>query len=137
MATWGTKVFEEDSAFDWISELVDAEEARHFLIVTLEAGESDDELDADLGSCILAAAEVVASILDEPRKGIPVELLEWLDVCECDDLSDLAENAVVHLDRVLASNSLFHEQWKEAEDYSEWKENIDDLRDSLEQLADV
>ena len=135
MATWGTKVFEEDSAFDWISELVDAEDARHFLVMTLESAESEDELDADIGSCILAAAEVILAILDEPRKGTPSEVLDWLDVCGCDDLSDLAEIATVHIDRVLAENSTYHEQWKEAEDYAEWMSNVEELRDSLEQIA--
>ncbi len=135
MATWGTKVFEEDSAFDWISELVDAEDTRHFLVVTLESGESEEELDGDMGSCILAASEVILSILDEPRKGVPTELTDWLDTCDCDDLSDLAETSLEHIDRVLADGSAYHEQWKEAEDYADWLSNVEELRDSLEQVA--
>jgi len=39
MATWGTKTFEDDTATDWLLELIDAEESRDFLLENITISE--------------------------------------------------------------------------------------------------
>ena len=133
MAAWGTKTFEEDTANDWIQELIDSDDPREFLIesVSTEAG----FIEADQGSAVLAAGETLIALLDEPRDGVPGELVDWVGVNECDDVSDLPELAVESIDRVLGNQSELRDVWSEAEDFEEWLENIQQMRELLASLS--
>ncbi len=136
MAAWGTKTFEDDTAVDWLAELADAEETREFLLgaITLT---KEDELDYDTGAIAVAAAEVIVAFLDEPRKGLPEELKDWLSDNECDDITDLPEPALNALKLVLNEGSELQDTWTEAEDYSDWKEGVDELTEIMEQLVEA
>lgn len=133
MAAWGTKTFEEDTANDWIQELIDADDAREFLIdsLSIESG----FLEAEQGSTALAAGETLIALLDEPRQGVPSELVDWAGDNECDDVSDLPEIAVESIDRVLGEESEIREIWSESEDYDEWVENVEQMREVLASLS--
>lgn len=135
MAAWGTKTFEEDTANDWIQELIDAEDPREFLVdsVSTEPG----FLEADQGSVVLAAAETLIALLDEPRVGVPGELVDWVGDNQCDDVSDLPETAVESIDRVLSDESELRTIWSEAEDFDEWLENVEQMRDVLDSLSSM
>jgi len=74
MATWGTRTFEDDTTADWISELIDAEETRDFLLAAITLPEDESEIDYDTSVIVVAACEVIVALLDEPRKGLPEEL---------------------------------------------------------------
>jgi len=137
MATWGTKTFEDDTAVDWISELAEAEETREFLLSAITLPEEDADLDYDTAVIAVAGCEVIVALLDEPRKGLPEELKDWLSDNECDDITDLPENASVALKKVLADDSELVTTWKEAEDYDEWKEGVDELKEIIEQLEEA
>jgi hypothetical protein len=134
MATWGTKIFEDDTATDWLAELIDAEDVSEFLLanITLTLG---DEPGYDTGVICLAACEVIIALIDEPRKGLPEELKDWLAENECDDITDLPEKAQESLNIVLADSSELMETWKEQEDYDEWREGVDELAEIMEQLV--
>jgi hypothetical protein len=134
MATWGTKIFEDDTATDWLAELIDAEDVREFLLanITLTLG---DEPGYDTGVICLAACEVIIALIDEPRKGLPEELKDWLAENECDDITDLPEKAQESLNIVLAENSELMETWREQEDYDDWREGVDELAEIMEQLV--
>lgn len=136
MAAWGTKTFEDDTSVDWLTELSDAEETRDFLLgaITLTA---DDDLDYDTGVMAVAAAEVIVALLDEPRKGLPEELGDWLSDNECDDITDLPVIAQNALSLVLAEGSELQDTWIEAEDYSDWREGVDELLEIMGQLVDA
>ncbi|MFT5633205.1 MAG: hypothetical protein ACI9SQ_000918 [Rubritalea sp.] len=134
MATWGTKIFEDDTATDWLAELIDAEDVSEFLLanITLTLG---DEPGYDTGVICLAACEVIIALIDEPRKGLPEELKDWLAENECDDITDLPEKAQESLNIVLAENSELMETWREQEDYDDWREGVDELAEIMGQLV--
>ncbi len=134
MATWGTKTFEDDTATDWLLELIDAEEAREFLLANITLSE-EGEPGYDTGVICLAACEVIIALIDEPRKGLPEELKDWLAENECDDITDLPEKAHESLGAVLKDSSELMESWKEQEDYEEWREGVDELAEIMEQLV--
>ncbi|GAA3354523.1 hypothetical protein GCM10020366_11480 [Saccharopolyspora gregorii] len=73
MAAWGTKTFEEDTANDWIQELIDSDEPREFLVDSLST--DSGYVEADQGSTILAAGETLIALLDEHAL---VFLVSWL-----------------------------------------------------------
>lgn len=135
MAFWGPKTFEDDTALDWISELTDSDDPRNFLIDSVTTKSS--ELDLEQCATILAAAETIVAVLDEPRAGLPDELLDWVDENDCDDISDLPSTALKSVKRVLGSGSELREAWEDGDGYDDWRSEVEGLRDILEQLSQV
>ncbi|MFC4992269.1 DUF4259 domain-containing protein [Rubritalea tangerina] len=133
MAAWGTKTFEEDTANDWIQELIDSDEPREFLVDSLST--DSGYVEADQGSTILAAGETLIALLDEPRAGVPGELVDWVGDNECDDVSDLPAIAVGSVDKVLSEESELREIWSESEEFDEWLENVESMREVLASLS--
>lgn len=133
MAAWGTKTFEEDTANDWIQELIDSDDAREFIVDSLST--DPGYIEADQGSTILAAGETLIALLDEPRAGVPGELVDWCGNNECDDVSDLPEVASAAIEKVLGDESELNELWSESEDFDEWKENVESMREVLVSLS--
>ena len=136
MSNWGTLTFEDDITTDWITELQDAEDVREFLLSCITLDE-EEEPDNDGSLIIMAACEVIVGLLDEPRKGLPEEVTDWLDHNECDDISDVPTIAHAALSKALADDSVLVTGWKEAEDYSEWRDGVDELAAIIQQLADA
>ena len=136
MATWGTKTFEDDTATDWLLELIDAEESRDFLLENITLSE-DKAPGYDTGVICLAACEVIIALLDEPRRGLPEELKDWLADNECDDITDLPEKAQEAMKAVLADDSELIQAWKDQDDYDEWREGVDELSEIMEQLVEA
>lgn len=135
MAAWGTKTFEEDTANDWILELTGSEDPREFLIDSLSS--DPGYIEADEGSSILAAGETIIALLDEPRTGVPNELVDWVGDNECEDVSDLPAVALAALNKVIGSESELLEIWSEAEDFDEWQENVEQMREVLQSLSQL
>jgi len=72
MGTWGKGSFQNDSALDWMGEMIDRDDlALVPETLALRGGETQ-------GEDVLAAAEVVAALNGRPLKGIPEELADWL-----------------------------------------------------------
>lgn len=133
MAAWGTKTFEEDTANDWIQELIDSEDPREFLVESLSI--DPGFIEADQAAAILAAGETLIALLDEPRVGVPGELVDWVGDNECEDVSDLPETAVASIVKVLGNESELRDIWNESEEFEEWQENVDQMREVLASLS--
>jgi hypothetical protein len=133
MAAWGTKTFEEDTANDWIQELIDSEDPREFLVESLSI--DPGFIEADQAAAILAAGETLIALLDEPRVGVPGELVDWVGDNECEDVSDLPETAVASIVKVLGDESELRDIWNESEEFEEWQENVDQMREVLASLS--
>lgn len=133
MAAWGTKTFEEDTANDWIQELIDSEEPREFLIDSLST--DPGYIEADLGSAILAAGETLIAMLEEPRDGVPNELVDWCGDNECEDVTDLPAVAVTAVKKVIGEESELNEIWSESEEFDEWLDNVEQMVESLQTLS--
>jgi hypothetical protein len=135
MAAWGTKTFEEDTANDWIQELIDSEDAREFLSESLSI--DPGYIEADQAAIVLAASETLIALLDEPRIGVPGELVDWVGDNECDDVSELPEIALPALAKVLGKESELRDIWSDSEDFDEWLENVESIREIIMQLAQL
>ena len=64
-----------------VREAANGREALEVIESTLRAAAdppAGEYLDADVGSCALAAAEIVAGALDRPASGLPEDVTVWL-----------------------------------------------------------
>jgi hypothetical protein len=84
----------------------------------------DEDLDADDGTCSIAAAEIVAAALSRRRDRVPEELGTWLDAHQ-DSLDGddqvLARRAV---ERVLATGSELRALWEEGGTEGAWHADV-------------
>jgi hypothetical protein len=125
MGTYGTKTFENDCALDWISELMEdknlAMVAAKLYEVNNEYNERPDELlDSDLASEALAAAEIVAALLEAPSNELPTNVNKWLK-----KKSITYDNGLISMFSDIIKNIDFDDDFKSRwEDYSKedkWK----------------
>ena len=135
MNTWGTGSFENESATEFIKEVLEdgpvaLEEAFE---VTLDPDTT--ELEAEEGARALAAAEIVlAQLSGESETVTDPDLRAWLDDLGDGDLSELRELALESLDRVLAPGSELPELWQDSPDSAEWRASVNQLRTGLASL---
>lgn len=124
MGAWGPGVFDNDTACDWTTDLVDTEDLS-FVEGTLSTAEEvdDDELDADLGCEALAACEVVARL--QGRAGRRIDTVDsWVRAHPMKPSPALVRLATNVLDR-LATGSELAQQW--SHDHA-WRAGLQDLR---------
>jgi len=152
MGAWGTGIFDNDDALDWVLGWEEADEGEgtadepgriSFVIGAMAvAVEHKGYLDVDAGGCALAAAEVVAAACGKPGAGMKpapgadgslVKLAAWArgagaKVLNDPDVRALARQAV---DRATGPESEIAELWDESEDAVAWRAVADDLRKRL------
>jgi hypothetical protein len=134
MGNWGTGIFENDTAMDFVGGLGDhPENAENVLREALEtaAHMDDGELDSDEGAGALAAAAVV-SIAQGDSPVTPPESLEdnLRQICRHVPI-DLAPLAIEAIDKVLGDESELRELWGEAESLDEWQAEAHAVRHHL------
>lgn len=149
MGAWGTGIFENDDALDWLCEWQDADDGvgdedepgkfAYVIGALAVAVDTKGYMEVDTGGCALAAAESVAAangkIGPEMKKpeGALAELLAWSKGRQADDLrtTQARRLAMDAVDRVLAENSELAELWSESEDSESWRGRVADLRARL------
>jgi len=133
MGTWGTDVFANDAAMDWIDALEDADDIGVVEIALSAVNSSGGYLEATECCIALAAAEVVATILKRPGPEVPSEVFEWIARVGRAMPASLPADARSAIDRV-ASGSELLELWEEAGDpgLTEWRAALADVRGRLE-----
>jgi hypothetical protein len=131
MGTWGYKTFEDDTACDWLFDL--EAEGTDLLQRSLSPKTTgDDVLDVDSGVGILAAAEIIYGVLNGPREGLPDGAVNWIHANKNADVACLKPLCEGQLGRVLSDQSELRQLWEEnAEDFENWKTNVESLRDAL------
>jgi hypothetical protein len=135
MGVWGTQNFENDFAFMWLDEFL-KEPSYEKLMRTFEAVTKveilmDDDtpfLDSDESFHALAAAEVVARLLDRPSEDFPEDDFEpeHLQIQVDTKLLSAAKAAVsriIHME----GHSELKELWLESDDYQEWEKVVKGL----------
>lgn len=137
LGSWGAGSFDNDDAGDWALELeaaVDLATVRRALAAALEA---TDYLEVTEGAPGVAAAEVIAALGGLPADDLPEEVRAWVSSQEGSriGLSDVTM-ALSALDAVESEDSELQALWSEA-GIGEWKLKVDDLRNRLQQLAQV
>ena len=77
MGAWGESAFENDTAGDWVNELI-ASDRYQMIGVALDKA-AYNVVDADDGSIAIAAAELVAAGRGWPMRRLPTEIKDWID----------------------------------------------------------
>ena len=132
MGTWGTEVFANDDAMDWIAALEDTDDVSVVESALSAVNDADGYLEAPDCTVALAAAEVVATMRKKPGPDVPSEVFEWIARVGREMPPSLPEDARRAVDRV-ASDSELLELWEEAGDpgLGEWRATLGELRGRL------
>ena len=134
MGAWGPGIFEDDTAYDFVTVLQDSEdpaqEFRSFFETALDA----DYLEYDDAHAVTVSAAFMDMILNntayesEDPEGLQAFKASHRDL----SLASLKPLAVKALGKVVSENSELHELWKENEElYPAWKNNIKELMNRL------
>ena len=131
MGAWAHDTFDNDTACDWAYGL---EKAKGLSLVAqtfakvLDTGE--DYLDSDVACEGLAACEVVARLKGNwgVRNPYTKTVDNWVSANPIPVSSDMVDQAVAVIDRVLTSPSELLELWEEGEEPGEWHKAVSDLR---------
>lgn len=135
MGAWGINNFENDDAVAWIVEFSEKQSIDKIERLFTDALE-EDEPEVDLGSSVLAAAELLAIAQGNEPEEYDETLLEdyeidlesiqdWIDA----DLVNLAINAVEKISE--ADDSELRQLWEEADELEHWLMVVGDLKKRL------
>lgn len=128
MGAWGHRAFENDTAADWIWELEESDDLSLIHSALDAALDTADDIDADIASEALAAAEVVAALKGVPHIELPNSIVSWTTGRKRPDAA-LVEKARRAATRVVKSSELA-ELWAETES-TEWNEDVQALINRL------
>ena len=132
MGTWGKGSFDNDSAADFMNEVIqDGDFALHEAFeVVLDP--DMDYVEAEEGVRAIAAAEILAAVLSgDTSKITDAALRVWVQNADKTSLADLRELASEALDRILAPESELPELWEDTADSGAWLSNVQRLRSTL------
>lgn len=134
MDAWDADALGNDTATDWLAEVVESSD----LGMILEAfdtvlGAGDETVELQAGEEAIAAAELVAWIAGQPGKsGDHSDAIEaWMDENELEFTDSLAKKARQSIDRVFNNPSELREAWEEGEDFDDWKAELAKLKERL------
>jgi hypothetical protein len=132
MGAWGFGSFENDSALDWVNDLIDCDDTSAIESAIASATISpEDYLEIDEGCAAIAAGEVVAAFLQRPAAALPPDVSEWIRQHPRSVSPELTKQALSAIDRVAGENSEIRELCEESDGFDEWRAGIDDLRSRL------
>ena len=137
MGAWGSGAFDNDTAADWRYGLVDAAsegEAVQVIESALRAAvdpPAGEYLDADVGSCALAAAEVVAAAAGYGPVELPEDVTEWLAAHGGAVPAGFRMLARQAAERVAGPASELAELWTESNGPDGWSAEVRTLAERL------
>lgn len=134
MGAWGAKPFENDSAGDWLSDLLETEDLVFLeetieFVLHYEMGSEEPNFEApesfvcEIG---IAAAETVAALLGQQSGDLPDTLLEWI-ANKPKPSNELAKKAIQIID-IVENGSELAELWNEGGVDPEWAQELNGLR---------
>ena len=134
MDAWDADALGNDTATDWLAEVVETTDLGMILEAfdtVLSAG--DDTVELQAGEEAIAAAELVAWLAGQPGKsGDHADMIEtWIDENELEFTDSLAKKARRSIDRVFNNPSELREAWEEGEDFDDWKAELAKLKERL------
>ncbi len=126
MGTWGTGAFDNDTASDWSSDLVEAEDLSLVTETLRSAQEVDDEeLDDDLRLEALAACEVIARLQGRRRDGAPDAVDAWIRSRRFAPTPQLVKLAAHVMERITSTSDELAHLWSRDQ---AWRASLQDLR---------
>jgi hypothetical protein len=131
MGTWGTGIFDNDTACDWVYKL---EKTRDLSLVeealdkVLSVG--DQLLIVGHTEEGLAAAEVIARLQGNPgrKMGYTEDVARWVRKNKLIPSAELSKKAILAIDRILTEPSEILGGWFKVERFEEWKKKVENLR---------
>jgi hypothetical protein len=137
MGAWGAKVFEDDTALDFLEErLIPQADPRKVMQKAFEAALAANYVDYDAGQAVLASAAVILAVKNrQPLDDDETEArIAWREKLAALDFSSLAELGSKACLRVCGESSELRELWEEdAELLSAWIGNVEALARDLKQ----
>lgn len=131
MGSWGPGTFEDDIACDWLEDLQDSDPMAFFAHCLDLRGHRYLEFLACAG--VVCTAEMIHSLICQPRSGLPEAAHRWLDENQGLDVIQFIPASISGLRRVMGPNSEMYELWEDSDDLHEvWLATIDDLLKRLE-----
>ncbi|MEP4079211.1 DUF4259 domain-containing protein [Haloferula sp.] len=134
MDAWEADAFGNDTANDWLAEVVETSDLQmiHDAFDTV-LGSGDENIELQAGEEAYAAAEIVAWLSGHPGKtGDHGDLIEgWMENHELEFSEALANKAKKSIDRAFNHPSELREAWEESDDFDEWKSELTKLKDRL------
>ena len=131
MGAWGSGVFENDDASDWVWELEDDNDMSvlHEALAAAVDTPLDELIEAPDASNALAAAEIVAAARGHHGAELPSEAREWIrrNAALVDARTVALATAAVER---ISIHSELNELWEEAEN-DEWLRVVSDLLERL------
>lgn len=123
MGAWAADSFGNDTACDWVFDFLD-NGAFSYVVATLDQAFACEDVDSDVGACVLAACEVVARL--QGRWGEENEELDaWVKAHPMVPDQAVVAKALAAIDRVTSDASELKELW---EDDPEWAGAVAELR---------
>ena len=131
MGAWGHGSFENDSALDWLSDVIDGNVGLVEETLHSEASSGGEYLELDECSAALAAAELVAAALGKGTDRLNEDASTWLDEHREIAREIGAEIASRAVERVFRESEL-RELWDENGSDTNWHAEV---RELLRRLA--
>ena len=134
MGCWAIGSFGNDSAADWLCDLMETSDLSLVQETIARVLAADGYLDSPDATDALAAVEVVAAALGRPTAEAEnePELLEWIARIKPSPDARLVSDSQKAIDRILAPESELRELWEDTEDFSDWQAEVTGLRSRLQ-----
>ena len=133
MGACGHMVFDDDTAYDALADLKEAEDLLAEMERYLDEAVQADYVGYDEGQYALVSAAVLDSVInDTPYRCDEDDYDEWINTLKTLDLTPIRQKAVEAVEAVLSDRSELNELWAENEElYSAWREDKAALQDRL------
>lgn len=134
MSAWGSDIFENDAASDWLADFCDNpdKELISNALSTVAEMDAADYLEAPECSVGMAAAEIVAALKGVPNSSLPDDAKECLSNLEIEADQSMVSIALKVVERI-KTNSELKELWDESENPAQWYRAIGNLEARLKQ----
>ena len=127
MGAWGIGNFENDTALDWISELI-YNTRSDFIEESIEKVLIKEKyLDYDDCCSALAASEIIASLRGNPPNELPEEAEDWIRKKTIQISEELTKKAIEAVNRIKEDSELKDLIEEDTEDIDLWLNTINDL----------
>jgi hypothetical protein len=132
LGAWGSGVFENDDAADWMATLEESRGRAHLLrpLTAIESTGKDECLEAPEAAQALAALETIAAILGRPGRDLPDEVTRFVERAGLSLNRTIITRALEVLDRIRERSEL-RDLWAESGSVRQWKRTLDDLQARL------
>jgi hypothetical protein len=129
MGAWSIEHFDNDAALDWLYDFSMNPSVQALEDTFKAVANTEDYIESDDGSAVLAAAEVIAAAKGKKSTAYPedTEVFSRLKISP-----ELIARALQAIDIVSRQdNSELKELWQESDEYDDWQKAVNELKERL------